>query len=37
MICLQIVKWLQQLLFSTNYAIKHYSFVWFGFKAYQPL
>ena len=27
MICLHIVKWLQVLLFNTNYSIPHYSLV----------
>ena len=27
MICLHTVKWLQVLLFNTNYSIQHYSFV----------
>ena len=27
MICLQTVKWLQVLLFNTNYSIEHYSFI----------
>ena len=27
MICLQTVKWLQVLLFNTNYLIQHYSFI----------